>query len=353
MPELPEVPLRIEGGAYRGRPVYFRVIGPWTRTAAMEEASTSGIERSTLVFGAALVGAVFLLAFVAARHNLRSGRGDRAGAMTIARVVGLMTFCSFLAGAHYVGDASVLLNRALEAAAVSLVQAALIWGPYLALEPVVRRRWPASLVSWSRLLAGRWRDPMVGRDVLIGLVAGASMMLMMHGAVRVGMMAGAPPPPPVLTEPTAFEGVRQLIGSLLTSVAGIATTALIVILVFAFVRLKVRTSWLAFGIASALFAVMIAGDIVKGDRLVLEIGMVLAISMALTAVAWRFGLVPLAVMLSVSQVFSRVPLVPDVSTWYSSQTLVGFGVLLGLAFYGFVTARAEEPLLGRPLFEER
>jgi hypothetical protein len=32
----------------------------------------------------------------------------------------------------------------------------------------VRRRWPATLVSWSRLLAGRFRDPLVGRDVLAG-----------------------------------------------------------------------------------------------------------------------------------------------------------------------------------------
>jgi hypothetical protein len=38
---------------------------------------------------------------------------------------------------------------------------------YMALEPVVRRRWPEVLVSWSRLLAGRLRDPLVGSHILM------------------------------------------------------------------------------------------------------------------------------------------------------------------------------------------
>jgi len=46
------------------------------------------------------------------------------------------------------------------------------WILYLALEPIVRRRWPDSIISWSRLLAGRLRDPLVGRDILIGCLAG-------------------------------------------------------------------------------------------------------------------------------------------------------------------------------------
>jgi hypothetical protein len=45
---------------------------------------------------------------------------------------------------------------------------------YLALEPHVRRRWPTVLVAWSRVLSGRWRDPLVGRDVLAGVAMGAA-----------------------------------------------------------------------------------------------------------------------------------------------------------------------------------
>ena len=42
----------------------------------------------------------------------------------------------------------------------------------MAFEPFVRRRWPGRIISWSRLLAGGFRDPLVGRDILIGAVFG-------------------------------------------------------------------------------------------------------------------------------------------------------------------------------------
>ena len=44
-------------------------------------------------------------------------------------------------------------------------------------QAVVRRRWPERIVSWTRLLAGRIQDPMVGRDILIGIAAGGLMVL--------------------------------------------------------------------------------------------------------------------------------------------------------------------------------
>ena len=49
---------------------------------------------------------------------------------------------------------------------------------YVALEPFVRRRWPVILVGWSRLLAGNYQDPLVGRDFLIGCVFGVLTALL-------------------------------------------------------------------------------------------------------------------------------------------------------------------------------
>jgi hypothetical protein len=40
-------------------------------------------------------------------------------------------------------------------------------------EPYARQSWPKLMVSWQRLLNGRLRDPLVGRDVLLGIVAGS------------------------------------------------------------------------------------------------------------------------------------------------------------------------------------
>jgi hypothetical protein len=49
------------------------------------------------------------------------------------------------------------------------MRAATIWALYLAFEPYVRRRWPQSMITWSRVLSGEFRDPLVGGHLLIGV----------------------------------------------------------------------------------------------------------------------------------------------------------------------------------------
>ena len=39
-------------------------------------------------------------------------------------------------------------------------------------------RWPQTLIAWTRLLAGRLRDPLVGRDILVGGLFGISFQLL-------------------------------------------------------------------------------------------------------------------------------------------------------------------------------
>ena len=34
-----------------------------------------------------------------------------------------------------------------------------------------------TLISWTRLLSGRVRDPLVGRDILIGVLAGVALLV--------------------------------------------------------------------------------------------------------------------------------------------------------------------------------
>src|SRR5207249_1641223 len=51
------------------------------------------------------------------------------------------------------------------------------WLIYLGVEPFLRRRWPHRLIGWTRLLEGRFADPLVGREVLLGFLAGAGIAL--------------------------------------------------------------------------------------------------------------------------------------------------------------------------------
>jgi hypothetical protein len=52
-----------------------------------------------------------------------------------------------------------------------------LWLMYAAFEPYCRRFWPDMLLGWSRLLSGRFRDPRVGRDLLVGVAAGVAWLL--------------------------------------------------------------------------------------------------------------------------------------------------------------------------------
>jgi len=54
------------------------------------------------------------------------------------------------------------------ALSAALFLAAVFWVMYVAAEPYIRRRWPQSLISWSRLVAGAFRDPLVGAHMLMG-----------------------------------------------------------------------------------------------------------------------------------------------------------------------------------------
>ena len=42
---------------------------------------------------------------------------------------------------------------------------------YLGIEPHIRRHWPDSLISWSRLQSGRLKDPLVASHILAGIAA--------------------------------------------------------------------------------------------------------------------------------------------------------------------------------------
>ena len=55
----------------------------------------------------------------------------------------------------------------------------------------MRRRWPATLVSWSRLLAGGLRDPLVGRDVLAGCLIGAVLRSLLQDSGGLSLPGSA------------------------------------------------------------------------------------------------------------------------------------------------------------------
>ena len=151
--ERPDIPMRIEAAAYRGKPVYFELIGPWTRPERMQPYQPTAGERVFLVIFIVLLLSVLVVGAMLARRNLRLGRGDRRGASRLAAFVFVAWAVAGFFGAHHVPNFDELALF-IEFLVWGLFLSCFIWVLYIALEPYVRRRWPATLVSWSRLLAG-------------------------------------------------------------------------------------------------------------------------------------------------------------------------------------------------------
>ena len=159
-PEQPDIPVRVEAAAYQGRLVAFRLLGPWDFTPP-------AVPRTGPLVGG-FIYSLSIIGLVLAWINVRLGRGDKQGAVRLGMFVLIASFIDWvLAVDHVAGAGEMLLFR--QGLGTALVQAASIYVVYLALEPHLRRRWPEVLITWSRVLAGRFRDPVVGRDILVGI----------------------------------------------------------------------------------------------------------------------------------------------------------------------------------------
>jgi hypothetical protein len=67
---------------------------------------------------------------------------------------------------------------------------------------------PQLLIGWTRLLSGRVRDPLVGRDVLIGVAAGTVAALLIASRELIPRILGRPPGTPDLPSGLVLLGAR-------------------------------------------------------------------------------------------------------------------------------------------------
>ena len=144
-----------------------------------------------LVFVLGFVLLIPLAAALLAHRNLRAGRGDRRGASKIAVVVGGLSLLGWLFGVHHAMSPAEFLPL-VSAVGTALLWAAMAWVGYLAVEPLFRRHWPKQLVSWSRLLEGRFRDPLVSRHLLLGILVATLLSTMSQALYFVFELSPSP-----------------------------------------------------------------------------------------------------------------------------------------------------------------
>ena len=131
-----------------------------------------------------------------ARRNLVLGRGDRRGAFRVSLLLCGVGIVSWALGAHNVADWNAQVGLVTRGAGIVVLEAAFVWLVYLAVEPYARRLRPWTLVSWTRFLGGGFSDPVVGRDVLVGLSWAVLVFFLSPLRYVLPPIFGEPPPEP-------------------------------------------------------------------------------------------------------------------------------------------------------------
>ena len=351
------VKVTIEAAGYHGRPVMFDIVAPWTLAAREPDPGRRPYPDNTLLVYFLLIGAS-LIAFV----NVRRGRADRRGAFRLATFTFFLVAAMWLIGPH-VNDTTQEQQRLFNRLGMGLFLAGALYLLYLGLEPFVRRAWPSMLVGWSRLLAGRLRDPLIGRDIVIGVACGAALSVLGLAQTVLPPFLGLPEPPPQTADFGALMGLRFYLLTFLACINVGLQNALITLFEFSVVRAIVE--WGVHGVLrlgtarwpraaraqmsdralERLFVILSVAGVtllsIAGGGSGRWVDLCLkAVSLTLVLlVLLRIGLFGAAVMSFTNLVLTRVPLTLDSTSLYFGQAWFALAALMALAAAGLWMAR--------------
>jgi serine/threonine-protein kinase len=204
---------------------------------------------------------------------------------------GVIVLAAAVLGSHVTSDFAI--RSAFLLVSWATFSGLLAWTLYTAVEPYVRRRWPQMLVAWSRLLDGRWRDPLVGRDLLVGSALAATF-----GVLQLAAMVALEPPHRLGLVPPAFNNwsaARVAVADLLLDLPVVTWAGLGLIVLLVVLRLVLRSARAAALVVIGIGALSGLGT----SNPVLNVPMAAATAAVYVAIATRWGLLTFATFLFV------------------------------------------------------
>jgi serine/threonine-protein kinase len=329
------------------RPVYFRVGEPFAdgalrpdRTEGENVEVQAQRRLSSGQFGVVLVIVMILGSIPVAYRNWRLGRADLTGAVWVVVLFAGPAMISWVLVTDHVGSLHAERLLLMNVLGVTAFWSAGGFVCYLTVEPFMRRRWPERLSSWNRVLGGRLLDPLVGRDVLIGVLAGvvSTLILKALAAVLGRYFLVAPVYDPFTPNvPFGF-------AFFLFSYALVRTTAMFVLLLL--LGLLLRSERLVLLVLVPVLAYFGGSTLVTfpRDSWVAWAGMALYAWVGAIA-AIRFGWVALLVAVFCGSVLTIWPVTFGPHAWYAGATLTAAVTILALAGYGFRVSLGGQRLL--------
>jgi serine/threonine-protein kinase len=346
MRERPDVTLHLEAAAYRGRPTFFVETGPWSPIPTAE-AVMSTSQRVSIIFAISIILSLLIAGAVLAWQNYKLKRADMHGAWRVAAFVFSITILTWVIGGSHIFNFFEAYSATLAFAWASL-GALFLWMMYLALEPFVRRRNPTLLISWNRLLAGNFRDPMVGRDLMAGTAVALLSKIISHVDIFYLAWRGAPPPSMEYESTVVLTGGRSVPAQLLSTINTAVFNGFVFILMLVILQRIVRNQWIAAGLFVAIWTLKAIGQGESGFEAYFLEPLSVVILVFLVA---RFGLFATAVYVFIENLL-HVPFTPDTSAWYAWIGWLGVGIIAAIMIYGARTALVGQSLFGRALTSE-
>ena len=348
-PEAP-YPIRIEAAAFYGKPVYFETFGPWRTSPFRLDVEAPMSEKVTWILLLSLFYGALIVCALLALKNLRLGRGDRKGAFRVASFLLILKLIGWIFSVHHVpvfiGEAKLLLTG---------IESALFWScfvglTYLALEPILRRRWPHRIISWSRLLSGDFKDPLVGRDILIGAMLGGIWLLLRVSIQNFAGWIGMPPDMPNFPDFRSI-GITHLGYGLVMQFSETLYGTFLTTFLLLFLTLLLRRQWL--GIAAGwllLSTLAVFGEGVGYFSSVTWIFNVLFVTL-FVVMALRFGVLTTAAAIVFHHLWIFFPMTLNVTAWYAADFVVDFILLAAIAIYAFRVSLGGKPVFSNLLPE--
>ena len=309
-----------------------------------EERAARGRDRLSLVFFVFFVGGA-----VVAGLNVRTGRWDRRGAARLAVVAFILCFSSDIISAHHSLSVSEEVRGFFGSVAYGATRALMTWLLYVAIEPFVRKLHPNSLVSWSRLLAGRVSDPAVGRDVLFGLtlfalqglafvVAARVLDLSRFGVPSFAFASGENP----MAVASYIAGVIRL--PIVTLGSNLGFLLIYVVarwMLGRFNRVAPLLLWVA------IFLFMFGAYSATGHTILALVTFAAILATASSYLAVRHGLLAFVTFTYVSQTSLLTVVTLDPIDWYFAPTAIFLLLIAALTVFGIKTSTDQKLLPSR------
>jgi len=330
-----DLPVRVEAASFHNRPVYFQVLWPWTPSNRFTPAVPTGSQALRSAANYAIGAIVLIAALWIAHYNWKAGRGDLRGATRVGIYCAGMSLIAWFFNAHHVAaDAEQrLIENALAKAVYLCVES---WLIYLALEPWVRRYWPQTMITWSRVLVGKWRDPLVGRDLLFGTLMGIVYALLVAMYEYANLRSGAP----ILGEIrlSLLNGFRFFASTIAELLVSEVSGSLVLLLTLFLARVLLKKQWLVAGVWVVGWVAVrfMRANFPDSAALKTTTGVFwLLLFTILVFIMLRLGFFALVVALFVLDSMVGSFLTTDFSAWYGQSSLAIVILIGAMALLGF------------------